>query len=280
MTQRLLSSTGILITRTFARNVRYATGVAGHMDDNNASRVTYPPLDSLKPVADGVWIVDSGPLRAMGLLPIPVRMTVIKLTGGEMWLHSPTRYVHSLAEDIAGIGRIGHLVAPNIAHWSFIGDWQEQCPQAESWAAPGLRSRRQVRKSDVVFNADLDSKAPPAWQADIGQLIIPGGFGVNEVAFFHKTTRTLILTDLVENFERRKLSPLMRPLIAAAGAMGPDGKAPLHYRLAVNLNRKEAAAAARRLLDWQPERVIFAHGQWFERDGSARLRHSLRWLLD
>ena len=26
---------------------------------------TYPPLDSLKPVAEDVWIVDSGPLHAL-----------------------------------------------------------------------------------------------------------------------------------------------------------------------------------------------------------------------
>ena len=27
----------------------------------------YPPLDAPKPVADGVWIVDSGPQRVLGL---------------------------------------------------------------------------------------------------------------------------------------------------------------------------------------------------------------------
>jgi hypothetical protein len=28
----------------------------------------------------------------------------------------------------------------------------------------------------------------------------------------------------------------------------------------------------------KPERVIFSHGQWFARDGAARLAASLRWL--
>ncbi len=36
---------------------------------------TYPPLDVAKPVAPGIWIVDSGPLSVMGI-PVPVRMTV------------------------------------------------------------------------------------------------------------------------------------------------------------------------------------------------------------
>jgi glyoxylase-like metal-dependent hydrolase (beta-lactamase superfamily II) len=48
----------------------------------------------------------------------------------------------------------------------------------------------------------------------------------------------------------------------------------------VKLDRTEAARSASRLLKLQPDRVIFAHGRWFERDGTAALRRSLRWLLD
>ena len=69
------------------------------------NRVLYPPLDSLKPVTDDVWIVDSGPLRAFAL-PIPVRMTVVRLQGGELWLHSPTRYTPGLKEALSALGRI------------------------------------------------------------------------------------------------------------------------------------------------------------------------------
>ena len=45
------------------------------------------------------------------------------------------------------------------------------------------------------------------------------------------------------------------------------------------MRRAAASAAARRLLAFSPERVIFSHGAWFARDGEARLRRSLRWLL-
>ena len=40
---------------------------------------TYPPLDVPNPVAEDVWIVDSEPQRAFGLLRLPVRMTVLRL---------------------------------------------------------------------------------------------------------------------------------------------------------------------------------------------------------
>jgi hypothetical protein len=45
------------------------------------------------------------------------------------------------------------------------------------------------------------------------------------------------------------------------------------------LNRSEVAQKAARLVAFDPERVIFAHGRWFERDGAAQLRRSLAWLL-
>ena len=248
------------------------------MSEAEPSRVVYPPLDVLKQVAPNIWVVDSGPLRALGL-NIPIRMTVVKLQSGEVWLHSPTRYVQSLQQEIERIGRIGHLVAPSIAHWRFVEEWQQRCPNAVSWAAPELPGRRAVRKSNVKFHAELQAAAPELWKDDFEQLIIRGGFGVREAAFLHKPSRTLILTDLVENLEKEKLGPLVRPLMRLAGAMAPDGKAPIYYRMVVKMNRKEAASAARRLLQWAPERVIFAHGRWFDRDGTGQLRRSLRWLL-
>ena len=58
----------------------------------SADDITYPPLDVPKPVADGVWIVDSGPLRVFGLLGLPIRMTALQLSSGDMLMHSPTRF--------------------------------------------------------------------------------------------------------------------------------------------------------------------------------------------
>ena len=240
--------------------------------------VTYLPIDVLKPVATDIWIVDSGPLHAMGL-SIPVRMTVIRLTSGDVWLHSPTHYDERLRTDIEGLGPIRHLIAPNVAHWSFLKDWQAHCADVLTWAAPGLQQRTQVKKSGVILNHDIGPSAPEAWASDIDQVIVPGGFGVNEVAFFHRSTFTLVLTDLIENFEPEKVNVLVRPLVRLAGAMAPDGKAPIHLRLAINRKRRAAAVAAQQLLDWTPERVIFAHGRWFDTDGTAQLRRSLRWLI-
>ena len=170
-----------------------------------AQDVTYPPLDTLKPVADNLWIVDSGP-QQMGI-SLPVRMTVIRLSGGEVLLHSPTRYNEALRQDIEALGPIRHLVAPNIAHWTHLKEWQTRCPGAETSAAPNLRQRSQVQKAGVRLDRDLTEAPPEEWRQDLEQAIVPGGAGFREVAFLHKPSRTVILTDLVQNLEPEKLPP-------------------------------------------------------------------------
>lgn len=239
---------------------------------------TYPPLDVLKPVVSGLWIVDSGPIHAGGM-PLPVRMTVIRLGSGEIWLHSPTRYDAGLHRAIEALGPIRHLVSPNIAHWTYLKEWQRHCPQALTWAAPELRTRRQVRKAALRLDRDLTDTAPPEWAADLTQVAVPGGFGFREVAFHHSASATLILTDLVLNLEPQKLPPLMRPLLRIAGATAPDGRAPIYLRWVIGLRKREAGRAAAALVALAPERVVFSHGAWFERNGTAELRRSLRWLL-
>jgi glyoxylase-like metal-dependent hydrolase (beta-lactamase superfamily II) len=241
-------------------------------------RVTYPPLDVLKPVADGAWIVDSGPLRMMGL-PLPVRMTVIKLSGGELLLHSPTRYDAALKREMDALGPVRHLVAPNIAHWSFLKDWQQQCPDAITWAAPNLRQRAQVKAAGVRLDRDLPAETPPDWSGDIELAIVPGAAGFREVAFFHRPSRTLVLTDLIVNLEGGKLPLPARAFAWITGVLAPDGKAPAYLRVIVKRRTETARKALERLVALGPERVIFAHGRWFERDGAAALRRSFRWLL-
>jgi pimeloyl-ACP methyl ester carboxylesterase len=82
--------------------------------DNGAdrARATYPPLNVPKAIAEGVWIVDSGPMNAMGL-KLPVRMTIFRLQDGDLLLHSPTPFSAEVATAVGALGRVRHLVAPN-----------------------------------------------------------------------------------------------------------------------------------------------------------------------
>jgi hypothetical protein len=135
-----------------------------------------------------------------------------------------------------------------------------------------------VRKSGLKLDHDLTEASPPEWAADIEQVIVRGA-GFSEVDFFHRASRTLIMTDLVQNLETERLPLPLRVIARLNGVAAPNGRAPLYLRLAVRANKRDAAQAAEQLVRWHPERVIFSHGRWFDRDGADALRRSLDWLL-
>ena len=66
---------------------------------------TYPPLNTLKRVADNVWIAD-GPVIRFGIpwpkYPFPTRMTAIRLGSGDLVIHSPTPLTLLLKAEIEG----------------------------------------------------------------------------------------------------------------------------------------------------------------------------------
>ena len=241
--------------------------------------VTYSPLYRVKRVADDIFIVDGALPGLMGKA-LATRMTVIRLTSGNLLIHSPVRFSDGLKDQLEVLGRIAHLVAPNIAHWTFLKDWQRACPDAVVWGAPGLRERAQVQRSGVWLDHDLGETAPALWGNTIKLVMVPGGFGFHEAALFHEPSRTLVLTDLIVNLEPAKLPRVIGQVVRLLGISAPAGMPPPYLRFAIKLRRRAAVRAVSRLLDFAPERVIFAHGRWFESDGARSLRRSLRWLVN
>jgi hypothetical protein len=237
----------------------------------------YSPLNVLKPFGDDVWIVD-GPEIAMdymGLkIPFPTRMTVVRLPDGGLWLHSPVALDEALAASIAALGPVRHLIAPNSLHYWWVPDWAARFPEAQVHAAPGLAKSA---KRPLPPHRVLCETPDPAWADAIDQVLVPGGL-LREVDFFHHPSRTLILTDLIENFEPRRIrSRWFRALVKWSGAADPDGKAPIDMQLSFWRHRRPLKNAVRRMIDWAPERIVMAHGRCYDRDGTAELKRAFRW---
>lgn len=241
----------------------------------------YAPLNVLKPVAPELWIVD-GPVVSMRLFgsqaPFPTRMTVLRQRDGGLWCHSPIAPDEGLFATLDALGPVRHLVSPNKLHYVHIAAWKRRYPQATAWASPGVRERAASQRIEVAFDADLDDAPPAAWAAEIGQLRFRGSRFMDEMVFFHRDSATLILADLIENFEAARLTPLLRWSTALAGSRDPDGKLPLDLRLTF-LGRKGLGRACRdRMLAWHPQRIVLAHGRCYMENGTAELRRAFAWL--
>jgi hypothetical protein len=236
----------------------------------------YEPLNEYKPFAARVGIVD-GPfeyLKVGGVrlpLPFTTRMTVVQLTDGDLFLHSPIAFDAALAGRLQSMGRIRHLISPNQFHYAHIGEWSRAFPDALTWASPGARHRARARDIDVVFKRDLGPNPPGEWRDEIDQLAIPGGiFG--ELVFLHKASKTLILADTIMNLELNKISQPWRLAARLSGMCYPRGQVFFGMRLPLLLQKKKSSEVIKRLLAWQPERIILSHGRCFESNGTAMLQ--------
>lgn len=241
---------------------------------------TYEPLNTLKPVATDVWIAD-GPVIRFGprglKMPFSTRMTLIRLPGDALFIHSPTPLVATLAQEIGAIGRPAWLIGPNRLHYWWIPQWHSAFPEARAYVAPRVLEQAAGRLDFATAPLDCDRGYP--WDEQIATLPVAGSY-MTEVVFFHRASRTLVLTDLIENFERERLhSPLMRLLTKLGGVLDPDGRMPYDMRLTFRKRKPELRAAVERMIEWNPQRILLAHGRWYAHGGVEELRRAFRWII-
>jgi len=242
-----------------------------------ATKNLYSPLNTLKRLGETIWIAD-GPTIPFYSMPFPTRMTVIRLHHGMLWLHSPIAPDESLITEIEALGQIRYLIAPNPLHYAYLPQWAARFPQAEIFAAPGVARRAAKHDVDFPKHSLLDDRAPEAWAGTIRQRLVPGHDFLKEVIFFHDPSHTLILTDLIENFEPDRLNPLMRIATRIGGIQAPRGQTPRDAQLTWH-DKAAAARILREAIDWGPERVVLAHGRIIETDVEAHLRRAFAWAL-
>ena len=240
--------------------------------------IVYEPLNVLKSVADNIWIVDGQAIKFYGM-PFSTRMTIVRLKNGDVWVHSPTKLSKDLQEAVAALGPVRHLIAPNWIHYAYVKEWQSAFPKARAYAAPGVVERAKKYNMDIQFDEDLSQTPPKAWADEIEQMIVEGSKIHREAVFFHKSSRTLIVTDLIENFEAKKLPWWLSIITWLAGIQDPDGKLPPDLRMTFSKHRTLLGEQVGRMIEWNPERIILAHGRWYEKDGVKELKRAFRWAL-
>lgn len=218
----------------------------------------------------GLWVADQ-PLRFAGV-EVGARMTVVRLPGSDLLLHSPIRPTADLVREVAALGSVSALVAPNRFHHLFAAAWLDGRPGAQLFVAPGLDSKQ----PDLPRSGVLSDEPDPLWKGALEQVVLRGIPVTNEVVFFHRASRTLIATDLA--FHIGAESPAStRWVFRLSGTYGRLAPTPLE-RLLIR-DREAFRASLRRVLEWPFERVIVAHGTVLEADGRRALAEGYAWLL-
>jgi hypothetical protein len=184
-------------------------------------------------IPDTMWTHDQ--IQGIVNVNVPVRMTTIRLKTGGLWVHNPVaptpQLLHMMEKLQDKYGPIKHIVLGTVAleHKATFGPFCQHFPQATVWIQPGqwsfpvdlpidalgvTQKGRQFRELPVpgkpATNSVFRTSAkygPPEWLSEIdyevlGPLEFKSVGGFSETAFFHKATKTLLVTDTVVSVDK------------------------------------------------------------------------------
>lgn len=226
-------------------------------------------MSALTALAPNLWVATRPLPLVVG--DIGTRMTVVRLPDGGLVLHSPARLDGETKQALSELGRVQSVIAPSKVHHLFVGDYASAYPDARLFAAPGLAEKR----TDLQFHGELGDQAPPDWSGTLEQHLFRGAAFLNEVVFFHPSSRTLILTDLAFNMTtpRSGRARVFCWLVGASGRFGP------HRIIRAGIRDRRAARESRqRILAWDFDRVIITHGEVLDTGGHQRFAEAFAYL--
>lgn len=163
-----------------------------------------------------VWVLEqTQALEAVGVYT-PVRMTVIKLASGGLWIHGPLAPTGQCISLLRSIGcPVEFIILPTFAyeHKAFLAPFARRFPGAQVYVSPcqwsyPINLPNRLLGIDAELLGATEEGMP--WSGDIEQrLLLPPSISFGEFArqgecaFFHKGSRTLIVTDSLAYLDDR-----------------------------------------------------------------------------
>ncbi len=181
-----------------------------------------------------------------------------------------------------GDRRAGLIIGPQPHSLLVDPEWCEAYLDAAAYLAPRIMEQAGGRlDQDLAIAAGRWMIDPATLDGAIDTLPVRWQLHERDRVLSYRPSRTLVLTDMIENFEPQKLGLFARALTWLGGAQHPDGKMPRDMRLTYRARAAELRVAIDTMIGWDPARIIpLAHGRWYERGGCGRVRRAFRWLLN
>jgi len=188
------------------------------------------------------------------------RMTCIQLEDGSLCLHSPTKFDNSTLEKLINIGEIKTLICPSLMHNLFIMKWKKKNPNATLFSP----SKAKNVSPDVTFDNSSTKDINQLFNNELICIPIEGMPMLQEYAFIHKASNTLILTDLAFNFGN-EMTGWPRFFVRLYGAHNKFS--PTITIRALIKDKRAFGKSLANILSYNFDRIIVSHGHVIEKDG-------------
>ena len=219
----------------------------------------------MKELAENIWVLPYS-LRLFGA-DLRRIVTVVRLRSGELIIHSTGPFTPGDVAAIMRLGKPGWLLDVMLRHDTFAKQGHEAFSNIPFLAPEGF--------SEVVgFSTRPLIPAPAAWGDEVEVLQLEGIPSMREHLVFHRSSRTLIVADLLFNFGPDTPAWTRFLVLCAVGSKHHPGMS-RPFRMAV----KDKAAFQRSLealKKWDFDRIIVGHGEIVETDGERQLTGVLR----
>jgi hypothetical protein len=197
------------------------------------------------------------------------RMAVVRLSGGGLFVYAPIALRGEMRASLETLGPVRAVVAPSLFHHLYVREWMEAFPSASFSACPGLEWKR----PDLPFSAVLGDTPEALWAGELEQVYFSAR-RENEVVFYHPKSRTMLCADSLLNLSTHDaLSTRLVARLMGNRAPGVGYLEPFMIR-----NRGLARRQVDRMLAWDIEKIVLAHGAVIERDGRRLLAQAYAWL--
>ncbi|MDT8447496.1 MAG: DUF4336 domain-containing protein [bacterium] len=219
--------------------------------------------------APGIWTVRI-PHSLMGL-QLGSQMTVMQLADGALVLHSPVPLDAELRSELDDLGPVRALVSPNVFHHLFIAEAAAWYPEATLLVPKELHRKRK----DLPPARSLTQAPGLIWGEEMVAVGLRGLPRLNEWAFLHRASKTLVLADLIFNLGRPK--HLWTALyLRFGGVYGKPGCTPvLRSQVA---DKEDLATSIDFILGFEIDRILPAHGEMIDQEPKEVLRQAFEWL--
>lgn len=227
-------------------------------------------VKTLREIDRNIWVVEQ-PQRYLGL-SVGTRMSVIRLDNGEIAVISPIQPTDGLRQQLSDLGTIKHVIAPNLYHYLFAADFKACYPEALLWATSGLDAKQPKLPIDRIIDEGIEASWPGLdWLPFSGfrTLGLNGFDALNECVFFHRLSRTLILTDTAFNFDES--FPLTTRLVTQVIG-GYKSLSPSILEKIATTDKSAIKKSVEYVLNWDFERVIMAHGSIVAKGGKEKFK--------
>jgi hypothetical protein len=193
-------------------------------------------------------------------------MAVVLLPGRRLLLYSPVWLTPHVASDLERLGDVAYVLSPNKIHNQTLQAYAEAYPEAEIHAPPGLAERC----PDLRITATLGGEAPRAWRDCLDQTLTSGNVFFCEAVLLHRASRTLLVGDLVENFDESTASVLGLAVARLFGVGGHPVASP-EFRFYTH-DSKAAQGSFERIAAWDFDRIFLCHGSLITTEVGPALR--------